>query len=40
VGTAVIEGEGAPRVDWKTAGEARENEIPLENDVVELTAGR
>jgi murein DD-endopeptidase len=40
LGSSVIEGEGAPRVDWKPAGEARENEIPLENDIVELTPGR
>ena len=39
-GTAVIEGEGAPKVNWKAAAEARENEIPLENEVVELTADR
>jgi murein DD-endopeptidase MepM/ murein hydrolase activator NlpD len=34
-GTAVIEGDGAPRVDWLARPETRQNEIPLENEIVD-----
>jgi Peptidase family M23 len=39
LGSALIEGEGAPRVDWLAKAETRQGEIPLENEIVEL-AGR
>ena len=34
LGTAVIEGEGSPKVDWLSTPEERRNAIPLENEVV------
>ena len=40
LGTAVIEGEGAPKVDWLSAPEDRRNAMPLENEVVAFPGDR